>query len=186
MLASGQVFMDGFNKGMAEEVTKDNTHNVMKFDREIFYFMVHEKINQNDDRSTGTFSINLRKRWCDCGKFQAFHLPCSHVIATCSSICRDYSIHISNVFKILNVFKVYKESFLGLPHKENWPRYEGFTLCHDESMKRKKKKGRLTSTWIRTEMDNVEKVNRRYGICREIGHMSRKCTNVVGPSNQPV
>ena len=121
MLASGQVFTDNCNKGMAEEVIKANTHNVMQFDRERFYFMVQEKINHNDGRPTGTFSVDLRKQHCDCGKFQAFHLPCSHVIAACSSIRQDYSIHIPDVFKILNVFKVYKENFLGLSHEENFP-----------------------------------------------------------------
>lgn len=184
MLASGQVFTDNCNKGMAEEVIKANTHNVMQFDRERFYFMVQEKINHNDGRPTGTFSVDLRKQHCDCGKFQAFHLPCSHVIAACSSIRQDYSIHIPDVFKILNVFKVYKESFLGLPHEENWPQYEGFTLCHDDSMRRRKK-GRPNSTRIRTEMDDVEKEKRRCGICREIGHMRRKCPNVAGSSQRP-
>ncbi|XP_050916234.1 uncharacterized protein LOC127131352 [Lathyrus oleraceus] len=48
VLASGQVFTDNCNKRMAEEVIKANTHNVMQFDRERFYFMVQEKINHND------------------------------------------------------------------------------------------------------------------------------------------
>ncbi|XP_050875931.1 uncharacterized protein LOC127079592 [Lathyrus oleraceus] len=69
MLASGQVFTDNCNKGMIEEVSKANTHNVMQFDCERFYFMVQEKINQNDGHLTGTFSIDLRKQHCDCGKF---------------------------------------------------------------------------------------------------------------------
>ncbi|CAK8535796.1 unnamed protein product [Lathyrus sativus] len=86
MLATWKVFTDGCNKGMTDEVAKANTHNVMQFDRERFCFMVQEKINQNDDPPTDTFNVDLRNRCCDCGKFQAFHLPCSHVIATCSSI----------------------------------------------------------------------------------------------------
>ncbi|CAK8565571.1 unnamed protein product [Lathyrus sativus] len=90
ILSSGKVFTDGCNKGMADEVAKANTHNVMQFDRERFCFMVQEKINHNDGRPTGTFSVDLRNRLCDCGKFQAFHLPCSHVIAACSSIQQDY------------------------------------------------------------------------------------------------
>ncbi|CAK8565594.1 unnamed protein product [Lathyrus sativus] len=184
ILATGKVFTDGCNKGMADEVAKANTHNFMQFDRERFYFMVQEKINQNDGRPTGTFSVDLRNRWCDCGKFQAFHLPCSHVIATCSSIRQDYTIHIPEVFIVLNVIRIYKESFLGLPHEKNWPKYEGFTLCHDDSMRRNKK-GRPTSSRIITGMDDAEKEKRRCGICREIGHMRRKCPNVVGLSNRP-
>ncbi|CAK8572608.1 unnamed protein product [Lathyrus sativus] len=114
MLAIDKVFMDGCNKGMVDEVAKVNKHNVMQFDRERFFFMVQEKINQDNGRLTDTFSVDLRNRWCDCGKFQAFHLPYSHIIATCSSIRQDYSIHIPEVFTVLNTFKVYKESFLGL------------------------------------------------------------------------
>ncbi|CAK8577648.1 unnamed protein product [Lathyrus sativus] len=184
MLGTGKVFTDGCNKGMTDEVAKSNTHNVMQLDRERLCFMVQEKVNQNDDRPTCTFSVDLRNRWCDCGKFQAFHLPCSHIIATCSSIRQDYSIHILEVFTVLNVFKVYKESFLGQPHEENWPKYEGFTFCHDDSMRRNKKR-RPTSSRIRIETDDVEKEKRRCGICREIGHMRRKCPNVAGPSNRP-
>ncbi|CAK8575919.1 unnamed protein product [Lathyrus sativus] len=184
MLATGKVFTDGCNKGTTDEVAKANTHNVMQFDRERFCFMVQKKINQNDGHPTGTFSVDLRNRWCDYEKFHAFHLPCSRVIATCSSIHQDYTIHIPEVFTVLNVFKVYKESFLGLPHEENWPKYEGFTLYHDDSMRRNKK-GRPTSSRIRTEMDGTEKEKRRYEICREIGHMRKKCPNVVGPSNRP-
>ncbi|XP_050920415.1 uncharacterized protein LOC127138052 [Lathyrus oleraceus] len=156
--AMNSIFTDNCNMEMVEEVSKASTHNVMQFDHERFYFMVHEKINHNDGRPTGIFGVDLRKEWCDCGKFQAFQLSCSHI---------------------------YKESFFGLPHEENWSRYEGFTLCHDkstlchdESMIRRKK-GRSTSTRIRTEMDNVEKEKRRCGICRKIGHMRRKCPNVA-------
>ncbi|CAK8533345.1 unnamed protein product [Lathyrus sativus] len=147
--------------------------------------MVAESINQRDGRPLGTFSIDLRRGWCDCGRFQAFHLPCSHVIAACASIGQNHNMHIPDVFKVLSVFKVYSQSFLGLPHQQNWPTYEGFTLCHDETMRRNKK-GRPNSTRITTEMDDFEKEKRRYGICRKIGHMRRKCPNVADPSNRPV
>lgn len=61
MSASRQVFIDNSRKGMAEEVSKANTHNVMQFDRERLYFMVCDRINQNDGRPIGTFSVDLRK-----------------------------------------------------------------------------------------------------------------------------
>ncbi|CAK8576734.1 unnamed protein product [Lathyrus sativus] len=185
LLASGQTFTKNCIKGMADEAIKSSSHNVIQFDRERFCFMVAECINQRDGRPLGTFSVDLRRGWCDCGRFQAFHLPCSHVIAACASIRQDHNMHIPDVFKVLSVFKVYSQSFLGLPHQQNWPTYEGFTLCHDETMRRNKK-GRPNSTRITTEMDDFEKEKRRCGICREIGHMRRKCPNVAGPSNRPV
>lgn len=61
MLASGQVFTDNCNKGMTKEVRKSNINIVMQFDRERFYFMVYEQINQNDGRPIGTFGVDLRK-----------------------------------------------------------------------------------------------------------------------------
>ncbi|XP_058772701.1 uncharacterized protein LOC131646752 [Vicia villosa] len=182
-LTSGQTFSDKCIKGMAEEVNKASSHNVYQFDRERFYFMVAERINRNDGRSTSTYGVDLRKRTCDCGKFQAFHLPCSHVIAACESISQDYTIHIPDMFKIQHVFKVYQQSFQILPHQDNWPQYRGATLCHDETMRRKKR-GRPNSTRIRTEMDDVEKEKRMCGICREVGHIRSKCPNVAGPSNR--
>ncbi|CAK8537691.1 unnamed protein product [Lathyrus sativus] len=94
-------------------------------------------------------------------------------------------MHIPDVFKVLSVFKVYSQGFLGLPHQQNWPTYEGFTLFYDETMRRNKKR-RPNSTRITTEIDDFEKEKRRCGICREIGHMQRKCPNVAGPSNRPV
>ncbi|CAK8537799.1 unnamed protein product [Lathyrus sativus] len=170
---------------MVDEASKSSSHNVIQFDRERFYFMVSERINQHDGRPLGTFSVDLRRGWCDCERFQAFHLPYSHVIETCASIRQDHNMHIPDVFKILCVFKVYSESFLKISHHENWPTYEGFTLCHDETMRRNKK-GCPNSTRIRTEMDDLEKEKRRCEICQEIGHMRRKCSNVADTSNRPV
>ncbi|CAK8541965.1 unnamed protein product [Lathyrus sativus] len=141
---------------MVDEAIKSSSHNVIQFDRERFCFMVAKSINQHDGRPLA-----------------------------CASIRQDHNMHIPDVFKILSVFKVYSESFLGLPHHQNWPTYEGFTIFHDKTMRRNKKE-RPNSTRIRTKMDDLEKEKRRREICREIGHMRRKCLNVVGPSNRPV
>ena len=108
LLASGQTHTASCLKGLAQEVIEANSHNVMQVDRESFYFMVAERINWRDGRPLGTFSVDLRKRVCDCGKFQAFHLPCSHAIAACASIRQDYTMYIPEVFTILNVVKVYQ------------------------------------------------------------------------------
>ncbi|CAK8576218.1 unnamed protein product [Lathyrus sativus] len=161
LLASGQTFTENCNKGMTDEASKSSSYNVIQFDRERFCFMVAENINQRDGRPLGTFSVDLKRGWCDYGRFQTFHLPCSHVIATRASIRQDHNMHIPDVFKVLSVFKVYNKSFLGLSHQQNWPTYEGFTLCHDETMRRNKK-GRPNSTRIRIEMNNFEKEKRTY------------------------
>lgn len=75
---------------------------------------------------------------------------------------------------VVSVFKVYEENFLGVLDEVIWPQYEGDTLCHNETMQRKKK-GRTKITHIRTEMDNIEKEKRKYGICHQISHMRINC-----------
>jgi len=47
----------------------------------------------------GTFKDDLQEGWCDCGKYQALHLSCSHVIAVCSSFHHDYTTLITVVLK---------------------------------------------------------------------------------------
>ncbi|XP_050917824.1 uncharacterized protein LOC127135051 [Lathyrus oleraceus] len=181
MLGSCQLFTENCMKGIEEEVIKSNSHTVMQFDHERFCFLVQETVHHSDGRPATHYNVDLQNLTCECGRFQTFHVPCSHVIAACSSIRQDHSVHITDVFKVVNVFKVYEESFLGIPTETSWPQYEGDTLCHNDRMQRNKK-GRPNSCRIRTEMDNVEKEKRRCGICREIGHMRRKCPTRPGPS----
>lgn len=73
---------------------------------------------------------------------------------------RTTLLRIPDEYKVVNVFKVYKEIFLSV-HRENyWPQYEGATLCHNESIRRKKKK-RLNIIYIRNKMNNIETHKRK-------------------------
>ncbi|XP_073222422.1 uncharacterized protein [Cicer arietinum] len=83
-LASGRVYTDDCMDKIKCEVGKSNTHQVMQFDRNHYSFMVHETVNPREVQPIGHFEVNLQRKWCDCGKFQALHVPCSHVIDACS------------------------------------------------------------------------------------------------------
>ncbi|XP_058774340.1 uncharacterized protein LOC131648590 [Vicia villosa] len=181
-VGSGQQYTKSCLKGIEEEAAKASSHHVRQFDRLRFCFLVEETMNHNECRPTRHFNVDLKNQTCECGKFQTFHVPCSHVIAACASIHHDYTVHIADVFKVVNVFKVYEESFIGVGTEADWPRYEGDTLCHNDAMRRRKK-GRPNSTRIRTEMDDYEKEKRRCGICREFGHYRKTCPNRAGPSS---
>ena len=149
MLSSGKEYTDNCMKGIAEEVEDSHSYNVLNFDRERHYFVVQETIHNKHGRPPSYFNVNLHKQTCDCGKFQTFHVPCSHAIAACSSINHDYTSFIPPVYTVLSVFKVYEMSFSGPPKEEKWPEYLGPTIIHDETMRRNKK-GRPKSTRIRT------------------------------------
>ncbi|XP_012570323.1 uncharacterized protein [Cicer arietinum] len=98
-LASGRVYTDDCMDKIKCEVGKSNTHQVMQFDRNHYSFMVHGTVNPREVRPTGHFEVNLQRKWCDCEKFQAIHIPCSHVIAACSYARQNYLVLISDVYK---------------------------------------------------------------------------------------
>ncbi|XP_004513838.1 uncharacterized protein [Cicer arietinum] len=154
ILAFSQVYTKTCIKFMKLEISKSNSHRVDSFDRGNHNFMVHETIVPREGRPIGHFSVNLPNKWCDCGKYQAKHMPCSHVIATCSNIKYDYWSLISDVYKEETVLKVYDEAFPPIPNKGYWPQYEGIKLCHNPLMQRVKK-GRPKSKHIRTEMNTT-------------------------------
>jgi hypothetical protein len=117
---------------------------------------VRETIDHKEGMAKGEYKVDLQARWCDCGKFQALHMPCSHVIAACSSFSHDYSSYIDPVFRNERVYAVYNRSFNPVHHQSYWPPYVGFVLCPNLSTRRPKK-GRPNTTRIRTEMDEVSK-----------------------------
>lgn len=50
----------------------------------------------------GHYKVDLGTGWCDCGKFQAFRVPCTHVIATCSNVLQNVFFHLSHVYNVVN------------------------------------------------------------------------------------
>ncbi|XP_012571355.1 uncharacterized protein [Cicer arietinum] len=165
ILASGQVYTKPCIDFMKLEISKSNSHRVDSFDRSNHTFMVHETVVPREGRPIGHFSVNLSNKWCDCGIYQAKHMPCSHVIAACSSIKYNYWSLISDVYKVESVLKVYDEVFQPIPNQGYWPQYEGVKVCHNPLMRRVTK-GRPKSKRIRTEMGSKEREPRKCGLCR--------------------
>ncbi|CAK8533553.1 unnamed protein product [Lathyrus sativus] len=162
---------------MKDETAKAASHRVRAFDRHDYNFIVDETKKHNEGRPMGHYRVEIHKNWCDCGKFQTFHMPCSHVIVACSSVRQDPFLQLSEVYKIMNLFCIYNNSFPVVASEDYWPTYHGDTIYHDENT-RKNKKGRPKSTRIRTEMDTTEKMERLCGICRLPGHTRKHCPNV--------
>ena len=121
--------------------------------------------------------MKLDRGWCDCGKFQAFHMLCSYVITTCSKVRRDPSYLLSDVYKVISLSNVYKISFLVVAKEDYWPAYQGDILWYNEIMRRKKK-GCPNSTRIQTEMDTANKMVRFCSSCRQPVHNRTNCLSV--------
>ena len=99
-------------------------------------------------------------------------------ITVCSSFSHDYSSYIDLVFRNERVYAVYNRSFNAIHHQSYWPPYVGFQLCLNLSMRRPKK-GRPSTTHIRTEMDEVEKVLRKCEVCQGTCHYRKNYPNVA-------
>jgi len=75
------------------------------------------------------------------------HLPCSHVIAACSSFCYDYKTFVDQKFTNECVYSVYNIPFDVVHHQQYWPTYVGSKVVLDSAMRRAKK-GRPAITRI--------------------------------------
>ena len=173
---SGQVFSECCMKVVKEESIKASTHAVIVFDRHRQNFSVQETMGNSDGRPNLAYAVKLHRSWCDCGKFQAFRIPCSHVIAACAYTRQDAYTHLSDVYKANTIMNVYSQSFSVLPMEDYWPPYKGDIVWHNDEMRRKKKE-RLNNTRIRTEMDSTDKMIRFCSICRQPGHNKNNCPN---------
>ncbi|CAK8539064.1 unnamed protein product [Lathyrus sativus] len=134
-------------------------------------------MDHDERKPMGHYKVNLINGWYDCGKFQTYRVPCSHVIVAWSNACHKTYALFSNVYKVANLFGVYNTSFSVLSYSEYWPVYEGDQIFHNPRMRRNKK-GCPMSTRIRTKMDIVNKMERKYFMCLLPNHTQTQCPNV--------
>lgn len=88
------------------------------FDYQRHTFSVKETMDYSEWKSMGRYKVDMLNGWSDCGKFQAYRVPCSHVIDTRSGVRQDTYAHLSNVYKVVNLFGVYNIIFPVLPYEK--------------------------------------------------------------------
>ncbi|XP_004506765.1 uncharacterized protein [Cicer arietinum] len=112
---SGLIYSNTIIQNLNKERAMSNSHEVVIHNRAHSIFTVKELVRPPSGRPVGTFKVDLDKRWCNCGEFQALHYPCSHVIAACSFIHRDYMMYVSSKYTLQSIFDVYKDEFPTIP-----------------------------------------------------------------------
>ncbi|KAH1249812.1 hypothetical protein HKD37_05G012916 [Glycine soja] len=172
-----EVVSDAMNSGQQES----NTHIVNEFDRHNHTFIITETQSPFQTlRPPERFRVMLQSQKCDCGEYQAKHLPCSHVMVACKSINFDHMNYVPILFTLQHILHVYKNSFGLLPHKSMWQKYERDQW--DPYPRRKRTaKSHSVSTRIPTEMDkeeNERESRKKYGICRQHSHNRNNCPNI--------
>ncbi|PNX70095.1 receptor-like protein kinase HSL1, partial [Trifolium pratense] len=111
VLASGQQYTEACQDRILDAVGKSNSCGVTEFDLQNYTFSVEETEDPREGRPMDHFQVHLKEKMCDCGKFQALHLLCSHVIAACNRVNISYQAFIDDVYRVGTVNVVYDEAF---------------------------------------------------------------------------
>jgi hypothetical protein len=123
--------------------------------------------------------VKLGNRTCSCGKWQAYHIPCSHVIAACASQHINVYQYIDPFYSLTEMLACYQPHFEPMKDAPYWEEDPNFPMLRPDP-RLFRQRGRPKSTRIRNEMDWRENQHKQScGLCNEEGHNRRKCPNAI-------
>ena len=136
---------------------------------------MEELVNTHVGRRAMVCTVKLNEQWCDCGAFQAFRIPCSHVIAACAYCSMDFGMFVDPVYRLEYIQKAYKHEFHPLGNEEYWPSYLG-PNCMPNPKLRRDETGRPKTSRIHNEMDTSAPPRaKKCTFCRSEGHNRSQC-----------
>ncbi|KAF1889901.1 hypothetical protein Lal_00025231 [Lupinus albus] len=186
MIMACHIYCEELTKVLNENNRKATCQTIRTFSRESGVFVV-EVPGREGSRHSKVYTVRLNQYWCECGEFQSLRLPCSHVIATCSSMNLDYRQFISPIYRLDNLLKVYGREFEPIGNEEYWPHYSGPMFIPNPLMRRNRT-GRPKTSRIHNEMDDcATEKNKKCGLCRTEGHNRKTCpfkNNKIGESSR--
>ncbi|XP_025625403.1 uncharacterized protein [Arachis hypogaea] len=171
---SGHEFCQALVKAIDRNIRDSRCFTVTLYDRHQSEYTVAET-TPIGSFSLGSYRVSLKDNTCDCGHFQALHYPCCHAIACCTYSRLNLASYVHEVYRMSEVFNVYKQGFFPPIPEGLWPPYAGPTIIPDPDLRRAKE-GRPRATRIRGSMDqSQENLPKRCGLCRQPGHTRRNC-----------
>ncbi|RYQ84898.1 hypothetical protein Ahy_B10g104406 [Arachis hypogaea] len=88
-----------------------------------------------------------------------------------------------DVYKMSEIYKVYRGNFVPMDDPSTWVRYEGAKVIANWTL-RCTKKGKSKSTLYLNEMDSRDMCDPRWcTICGREGHSRSRCPQRAGPSS---
>ncbi|XP_020970320.1 uncharacterized protein LOC107621097 [Arachis ipaensis] len=110
-------------------------------------------------------------------------LPCRHVLACCANQRLDWQVYVHDVYKMSEIYKVYRGEFVPMGDPSTWDRYEEAKVIANWTL-RHATKGRPKSTRYVNEMDSRDmRGPRRCTTCGREGHSRSRCLQRAGPSS---
>ncbi|KAH1122014.1 hypothetical protein J1N35_005174 [Gossypium stocksii] len=80
-------------------------------DRDNLWFCVTEFDRPHKGIIGGQYRVHLRNKTCDCGRFDAFCYPCTHVIAACHNLRIDSMSYVDKVYKLETMYNMWRYVF---------------------------------------------------------------------------
>ena len=182
-LSSGQAFSTHAMEIFQKWSEKASLHHVIEFNREEGTFQIQTQpsltsMNKGNHRHV----VKLGDRSCSCGKWQAYHIPCSHVIAACASQHINVYQYIDPFYSLTEMLASYQPHFEPMKDAPYWEEDPNFPMLRPDP-RLLRQRGRPKSTRIRNEMDWRENQHKQScGLCNQEGHNRKKCPNAI--SNQ--
>ncbi|KHN16452.1 hypothetical protein glysoja_047324, partial [Glycine soja] len=88
---------------------RERSHNNACINQVYMQVLNKETVNLREVQFVGDFMVRLDEWWCNCGKFQKLHMPCSHVVATCKHTRHGSRNYICPVHMLESVSNMYRE-----------------------------------------------------------------------------
>ncbi|KAK5838785.1 hypothetical protein PVK06_007523 [Gossypium arboreum] len=100
-----------------------------------------------------SYPVDLPKKVCNCGRFQALRFPCAYVIVTCAYVQIVYTLYINDVYKLEHMANVWRPEFPLVLDESMWSPMSSalFKLAPNMNLSHVPR-GRPTSIWIGTNM----------------------------------
>ncbi|XP_019427236.1 PREDICTED: uncharacterized protein LOC109335557 [Lupinus angustifolius] len=135
MIKAGHTYCEELTNVIKENQRQSTCQLVRSFSRETGVAEV-EVASRSAARHSRVYTVKLAENWCDCGEFQSLRLPCSHAIATCSTLNLDCGQFISPIYRLDNILKVYGIHFQPIGNEDYWSPYSGLSFIPNPVMRR--------------------------------------------------
>ncbi|KAL5161656.1 hypothetical protein HKD37_07G018908 [Glycine soja] len=138
-LNEGQVYCSKLVKELRKNQEQACSHIVRVYDILSTRFEVEETFNPITQRGGQQWAVNLNGHYCQCGRYSAFHYPCSHIIAACGYVSLNYYQYIDVVYTNEHILKAYSAQWWPLGNEAAIPpSNDAWTLIPDPTTIRAK------------------------------------------------
>jgi hypothetical protein len=140
--------MDKFEKWSE----KASLHHIIEFNRNEGTFQIQTQSSLTSmNKRNHRHEVKLANRTCSCGKWQAYKILCSHVIATCASQHINVYQFIDQFYSLTEMITCYQPQFQPMKDAPYWEDPNFPMLEADPRLVQQH--GRPKSTRLRNEMD---------------------------------